>query len=78
MTRQKSEIIKKINSIREWIAVDEELGCGFAPADFYEPLYRQIYELEEQLARLRKYDSVEAMYFDEKRLNSQKEELPFN
>ena len=33
MTRQKKEIIKKIDEIEMFIAADEELGCGFAPAD---------------------------------------------
>ncbi len=65
MTRQKKEIIKKIADIETWIAVDEEMGCGFAPADFYAPLYMQIYELEEELAKLRHFNSVEEMYYND-------------
>ncbi|MBR0366377.1 MAG: hypothetical protein IJH94_06215, partial [Clostridia bacterium] len=64
MTRQKKEILKKINEIETWIMVDEELGCGFAPPGAYDHLYEEIYELKEQLAKLMHYDSVEAMYLD--------------
>ena len=58
MTRQKKEILKKIDEIQTFIAVDEELGCGFAPARFYDELYEQIWELQEQLAKLSHYESV--------------------
>jgi hypothetical protein len=71
MTRQKKEILKKIDEIREWIAVDEELGCGCAPANFYAPLYEQIHELEEQLAKLSHYNSVAEMYNDDRWLQAQ-------
>lgn len=64
MTRQKKEIIKKITEIENFIAADEELGCGFAPAGFYDPLYGEIYTLQEELARLSHYDSVEDMLYD--------------
>lgn len=52
MTRQKKEILRKIHEIQEFIEVDEYLGCGFAPPSFYDPLYDQINELEEELAHL--------------------------
>ena len=65
MTRQKKEIIKKIADIETWIEADEEMGCGFAPADFYTPLYKQIYELEEELAKLRHFNSAEEMYHND-------------
>jgi hypothetical protein len=74
MTRQKKEIIKRIEEIQTFIAVDEELGCGFAPAGFYDPLYEQIYALEGELARLSHYGSVEEMYMDDRGMRS---ELPF-
>lgn len=79
MTRQKTEIINKIQEIEEWIAVDNELGCGFAPSDFYSPLYEQIHELEEQLAKLRHYANAEDMYLDKRYMNAHRnaEELPF-
>lgn len=34
MTRQKKEIIKKIDEIERFIRAEEELGCGFAPAEW--------------------------------------------
>lgn len=74
MTGQKKEIIKRIEEIQTFIAVDEELGCGFAPAGFYDPLYEQIYALEGELARLSHYGSVEEMYMDDRGMRS---ELPF-
>ena len=64
MTRQKKEILRKIDRIEQFIACDEELGCGFAPAGFYDPLYEEIYRLQEQLARLSHYGSVEEMMMD--------------
>ena len=64
MTRQKKEIIKKIDEMERWIAVDEELGCGFAPAGAYDEMYKEIYRLQEELARLQHYASVEDMLYD--------------
>ena len=64
MTRQKKVILKKIDEIETFIAVDEQLGCGFAPPHFYDPLYDQIHDLQEQLARLSHYGSVEEMLYD--------------
>ena len=74
MTRQKKEIRKRIDEIQMFIAADEALGCGFAPAGFYDPLYEQIYALEGELARLSHYGSVEEMYMDDRGMRS---ELPF-
>lgn len=74
MTRQKKEIIRRIDEIEAFIHADEELGCGFAPAGFYDPLYEQIYALEGELARLSHYGSVEEMYMDDRWMRS---ELPF-
>ncbi len=64
MTRQKKEIIKKIDEMQTWIAVDEELGCGFAPPDAYAEMEREIYWLQGELARLQHYASVEDMLYD--------------
>lgn len=64
MTRQKKEILKKIWEIEEFISVDEEMGCGFAPVDAYDSEYEKIYELQEQLAELQHYSSVEEMVLD--------------
>ncbi len=64
MTRQKKEILKKISDMQDWIEVDRELGCGFAPADAYDDMYEEIHRLESELASLQHYESVEAMYHD--------------
>ena len=64
MTRQKKEIIKKIDEIERFIEVDTQLGCGFAPADFYAPLEQQIWDLQEELARLSHYPDAMAMLMD--------------
>lgn len=74
MTRQKKEILKKIDEIQNFIAVDEELGCGFAPAGFYDELYERIWKLQEQLAKLSHYESVEEMMADTRGCGA---ELPF-
>ena len=64
MTRQKKEIIKHIDEIENFIAADEELGCGFAPAGFYEPLEQEAWDLREELARLMHYDNAMEMLMD--------------
>lgn len=64
MTRQKKEIIKKIDEMEKFIRVDMELGCGFAPAGAYDSMYEEIYKLQEQLAKLSHYNSVEEMLYD--------------
>ena len=77
MTRQKKELMKKIAEIENFIRVDRELGCGFAPIDFYDPLYEQIYELQEELAHLSHYDSFIAMATDDRWCCEEPDELPF-
>ena len=77
MTRQKKEIMRQIKEIQEFIAVDEELGCGFAPAGAYDELYQQIDQLEVQLAKLSHYDSVMDMYMDTRYIDAHINELPF-
>ncbi len=76
MTRQKKEIIKKIEEIERFIEADEELGCGFAPADFYEPLEQKAWELREKLAHLSHYKDAMEMMYDPRGLS--REGIPFN
>ena len=64
MTRQKKEIIRKIDEIEAFIGADTELGCGFAPAGFYEPLEREVDRLIEELASLRHFENGLAMMMD--------------
>lgn len=66
MTRQKKELLKKIEEMEIWIDIDTELGCGFAPPDAYDRMYEEIYSLREELAHLRHYKTVEEMYYDER------------
>ena len=61
MTRQKKELIRRIDDIQNFIAADDALGCGFAPPDFYRGLEQEAWALEEQLARLRGYRDANAM-----------------
>ena len=64
MTRQKKEIIKKIDEIEAFIAADSALGCGYAPAGFYSQLEEEAWKLEEELARLMHYPDAMAMMMD--------------
>ena len=64
MTRQKKEIIKKIDEMERFIQADMELGCGFAPIGAYDSMYEEIHKLQEQLAELSHYNSVEEMLYD--------------
>ena len=66
MNRQKKELLKKIDELETWIAADTELGCGFAPPDAYDGMYQKIYRLQEKLAHLRHYKTVEDMMYDER------------
>ena len=76
MTRQKKELIRKIDEIERFVAADEELGCGFAPADFYQPLHEKAYGLLEELAKLRKFRTAEDMMMDPRGYGDMSE-LPF-
>ncbi len=66
MTRRKKEILKKIEEMDAWIEMDMALGCGFAPANAYEGMEREIWRLQEQLAHLRHFETAEAMFYDER------------
>lgn len=70
MTRQKKEIRRKMDEIENFIRVDEELGCGFAPADAYDSMYEQIWELGEELARLSHFDSYMDYLMDSRGLKA--------
>ena len=64
MTREKKEILKKIEEMEMWVAADIELGCGFAPPDAYDECYEEIHKLWNRLARLRGYKDSEEMEHD--------------
>lgn len=63
MTRQKKEIIKKIDYILLGMEMDDLMGCGLPPR-VYEAREQEIYSLQEELARLQHYASVEDMLYD--------------
>ena len=79
MTRQKKEILRKMDEINEFIAVDTQLGCGFAPADFYGELEEKLWSLGEELARLSHFDSYMDYLMDDRCLQAFADEgLPWN
>jgi hypothetical protein len=67
MTREKKEILKRIEEIETWIAVDMNLGCGFAPPDCYDDLYQEINNLLDRLAHLCGYENHMEMEQDQRR-----------
>jgi hypothetical protein len=75
MTRQKKEIIKKIEALRIGIEIDRELGCGFAPEGAYDEAYKEIHRLEDELARLMHYECEQDMFFDFRACGAEK--FPF-
>ncbi len=66
MTRQKKELIRAMQRIDEFIAVDTELGCGFTPSDAYADLYQERWNLLERLAQLSHYGSAMEMLCDDR------------
>ena len=66
MTRQKKEILRQIDEIERDIEIDQQLAFGMAPPGAYDRMYQQIDELWDKLARLSRYQSKEAMLFDER------------
>lgn len=66
MTRQKKEILRQIDEIERDIDIDQQLAYGMAPPGAYDSMYQQIDELWDELARLRRYESKEALLFDER------------
>lgn len=79
MTRQKKEIIRKIDAIEREIQIDSELGCGYAPAGFYDQAYDEIYKLQDQLAQLRGFENAWSEHEAEidRVIEEQFAELPF-
>lgn len=64
MTRQKKEILKTIDEMERSIQTDLFLGGGIAPASAFDSIYEEMYRLQEELAHLRHYASVEEMLSD--------------
>lgn len=64
MTRQKKEIIKKIDEAQRFFDAEYEMGCGFGGAAIAENEGRTLAPLYEELARLQHYETVEDMLYD--------------
>ncbi len=72
MTRQKKEIIKKIEAIDNFIEIDRQLGCGFEPEGAYSELEQESDRLFEELAKLSHYKNSYEMMHDERRYIGQR------
>ena len=66
MTRQRKELLKKIEEIEISIDIDIQLGFGYDPPGAHDSMYEEIYRLQEELAHLRHYDSFLEMCMDER------------
>lgn len=65
MTRQKKELIKKIEYIDNLILAEDELGCGMTPPNFYRSLFQEVERLAEELAHLRGFkDQQEELEYE--------------
>ena len=64
MTREKKEILKKIEEMKMWIELDRQLGYGYEPLDAYDDMYLEIERLWDKLARLNGYTNREEMEHD--------------
>ena len=65
MTREKKEILKKIEEFNIAMSIEDEMGCGFTPASYFEMMEREyLYPLQERLSKLQHYDSVDDMLHD--------------
>ena len=51
MTREKKEILKKIEALEMGLAADMTMGCGFAPPNAYNDVYREIDSLSSKARR---------------------------
>ena len=63
MTRQKTEIIKRIEYLMDMSDADNELGSGFGQRD---PTEAEIDRLLCELAKLRHYPSMRDMLYDDR------------
>lgn len=66
MTRQKKELLRKIDTIDDFITVDTQLAYGCVPPGAYDGLYKEKDALYEELARLMHYGSAMEMFNDER------------
>lgn len=80
MTREKKEILKKIDELQIEIEVDRQLGFGMAPEGAYDCIYDAIDKLQEKLAHLSHHKTYVDMVMDPRWMAACRpvfEELPF-
>ena len=63
MTRLAREAWKHYDRIMNFVYADEELGCGFAPAGYYDEACEEATRLLEVNAKVRGYDSYQDFCF---------------
>lgn len=66
MTREKFEIIKKLDEIDRCEDAELEMGCGFGAELIGDTFERMRWPLLKRLANLQHYPSVEAMLYDDR------------
>lgn len=66
MTREKKEILKKIEYLDRMKEIELEVGCGFFVDEIMDNFWKQEEPLFERLRILRHYDSIDSMFFDER------------
>ena len=59
MTREKKEILKKIEEMKMWIELDRQLGYGYEPLDAYDDMYLEIERLWDKSAEPATREKVE-------------------
>ena len=62
MTRLAKEGWKHHDEIMAFVYADEELGCGFAPDDYYDEAYEEADRLLDLNAQLRGYENQHEFY----------------
>ena len=80
MTREKREILKRIDELQQEMTIDKQLSFGCAPEGAYDFFYEAIDALQEKLAHLCHHDSYVDMVMDPRWLAACRpamEELPF-
>lgn len=64
MTRQKKEILKRIEIIQDGIDADIAMGCGCIPSNAFAKQEAEMDTLWEELAHLSHYNSAVEMFYD--------------
>lgn len=69
MTREKKEIIKKLDAAYSFLNAEDEMGCGFTPQSWIDEFHeKEIDPLEQRLAELRGFSCPMAMWLAEEKI----------